>query len=785
MKRNRGKQSNGLFNIDFDTGVNEDVDDDNDSDLEAELLALTNGGSQKKTPKKKPIPQANLDSMVAESMKDVPSDDDISVDENDPDLLSELNDIIGEDEIGESRSPEAQPSEPITVPSANLELLEQRLQMYEAAEKHAKDIGETSKSRRYGRGKSTIKDLMKQVKAGQSINADDIPPEVKIPKSQPTNDTLSTLSAPEMPPSSEVESQSVSVQDDIQISPAKEEVMHTSEVQIDAQLVQVLKERNMQYKVAALKAKKSGDVQTAVSFLKIAKQFEHVLKAVEEGQLVDISQMPGPPELPSPKIERQETQRRSEQETKVSDDSSSQDTSTASAPPASLGEALVQCVDFYKKQEEKAKSEDNASKARRIGRIIKQFEQAIKQNKAGKPVAVDELPLPPGFPPLAGPKPAPAPSQSQGEPASGASSPELRPKSPTAKNQTTRNTGNRVPNSRAEQQMQILLARQREFKEAALRAKKKGEITQAKEFLRTAKGFDKLIEATSCGLPVDFSTLPLPPDAKSQLDKEFDMVSTEDCLEDDPSGTDILSRLEHQLQRQLKMCLTTRDHNKSLGDVAGTNRFERLALNVTKDLDLVRLAKKTPGAGIPKFHYEYKDFSVVKSFTELMDNELELSILRGINYNTDAPKEIDTYVKFSFPWPQETPYTDKTGLVKDTNNPEYNATFTVPINRTARTCQRTFKRHGIKFEVYSKGCCSGASDWFCCFSGWFKSDSLIGVANVKLQQLETQCELHESFDLMEGRKKVGGKLEIRMRLRHPILTQEVEQLHEKWLIIDN
>lgn len=68
--------------------------------------------------------------------------------------------------------------------------------------------------------------------------------------------------------------------------------------------------------------------------------------------------------------------------------------------------------------------------------------------------------------------------------------------------------------------MQVLLARQKQFKEAALKAKKKGEITQAKEFLRTAKGFDKLIEAASCGLPVDFSTLPLPPDEKSQLDKE-------------------------------------------------------------------------------------------------------------------------------------------------------------------------------------------------------------------------------------------------------------------------
>ena len=100
------------------------------------------------------------------------------------------------------------------------------------------------------------------------------------------------------------------------------------------------------------------------------------------------------------------------------------------------------------------------------------------------------------------------------------------------------------------------------------------------------------------------------------------------------------------------MCLTTRDHHKALGDVAGMNRFEHLALSVTKDLDIVRLAHRTPGAGVPKFHYEYKDFSIVKSFTDLSDNDLELFIARGINYSCVNPKEIDTYVKFEFPYPQ-------------------------------------------------------------------------------------------------------------------------------------
>lgn len=107
----------------------------------------------------------------------------------------------------------------------------------------------------------------------------------------------------------------------------------------------------------------------------------------------------------------------------------------------------------------------------------------------------------------------------------------------------------------------------------------------------------------------------------------------------------LLARLEIQLQKQLKMCLTTRDHNKALADVAGTNRFERLALNVTKDLDVVRVARRT--GSIPKFHYEMKDFSIVKCFTDVLENTMELTIHRGIDYQCG-----DTYVKCDFPFPQ-------------------------------------------------------------------------------------------------------------------------------------
>lgn len=52
---------------------------------------------------------------------------------------------------------------------------------------------------------------------------------------------------------------------------------------------------------------------------------------------------------------------------------------------------------------------------------------------------------------------------------------------------------------------------------------------------------------------------------------------------------------------------------------------------------------------------------------------------------------------------QETPYRNKTAVIYDSDSPDYNEKFMAEIQPKARLCQRVFKRHGIKFEVYVKG----------------------------------------------------------------------------------
>ena len=68
-------------------------------------------------------------------------------------------------------------------------------------------------------------------------------------------------------------------------------------------------------------------------------------------------------------------------------------------PKTVLG-ALHQRLDKYTADLESAKGEGNESKARRMGRNVKQYEDAIKKLKAGKPVNFSELPTTPDFPPI-------------------------------------------------------------------------------------------------------------------------------------------------------------------------------------------------------------------------------------------------------------------------------------------------------------------------------------------------------------------------------------------------
>lgn len=403
--------------------------------------------------------------------------------------------------------------------------------MYKQAEANAKAAGESGKARRFARGLKTLQDLHKQSVAGRSINVDDIPPEVSVkpagvaaPECVPEEPKQPTRAAP-APPTPSTPPEAV-VSSPAPATPTKAETPSSP-------LVSQMRQRQGEYKAAALQAKRNGDTANALQFLRIVKQFDVVVKMCEDGQEVDLSDMPPPPAEFLAFMAKMQN---------GTAETTTAPAVTAPAPPkvidtsetpSSMLEALQQRLNKYKSVEEAAKAENNTSKTRRFGRIVKQYEDAIKQYKAGKSVAYDELPVPPGFGPLpsadaassatATKPPAPTPPMSPTSPpdtastsaggtpsSSGTVTPTALRKAPSPsqpKDLTTRTSGNQQKSNLAEQQMKLLLERQKEFKVAAIAAKKAGEIDQAKEYLKIYKGFESLLNAASSGLPVDLNTV--------------------------------------------------------------------------------------------------------------------------------------------------------------------------------------------------------------------------------------------------------------------------------------
>ena len=57
----------------------------------------------------------------------------------------------------------------------------------------------------------------------------------------------------------------------------------------------------------------------------------------------------------------------------------------------------------------------------------------------------------------------------------------------------------------------MLSGRRNQYKKAALAAKKKGDMAMATKYAKTAKQFDRVLEAVASGNPVDLSQMPPPP----------------------------------------------------------------------------------------------------------------------------------------------------------------------------------------------------------------------------------------------------------------------------------
>ncbi|CAJ1072540.1 coiled-coil and C2 domain-containing protein 1B isoform X1 [Xyrichtys novacula] len=838
-------------------GMEGDLDD---PDLEAELAAITGdrpaGGGRAKHKGKSPLPMEDIAKMADECMRDVDDDEDDGDLEDDEDLLAELQEVVGEGEAEDdatvsstssatAESPKAEtPESPepqvqqqqqevkvsSAAPGSLQHTLEERLTMYKTASKNAKAAGEVSKARRYDRGLKTLESMLAAVKKGRAVNEAEIPPPVATgAPSAPSRPAVPQRPPPPVPsppestppekpeesdvvtPSSEEEKSTSSTLPPLSNVPSPEEPteekMEVKQPQTDENEATktMLLERQKEYKMAALRAKKQGDVEKAKLHFRTSKRFDAVIEALEKGQAVDLSGLPPSPEegggsvpvkSPSsgPSIEVTEP---------VAAAPASAPPSAPSAPKDVL-EALEQRRAKYVEASNQAKASGDDRKARMHDRIAKQYQSAIRAHKAGKAVNYEELPVPPGFPPIPGQKstgaeqgfiaalqaadkiastdPAEVEKEEDEEDKEEEESkpkPPVAPKKPTldipSASQARKRTPSPSPDREglsptAVQQLDFLEGRKKQYMKAALQAKQKNDMEQAKTLLRTAKGFDAMIEAARSGKTVDISTVPSPP---GDEEDDFILVHHSDVNLSEKAEK-VYTQLVTILKEQYEKCMTHSKQFTHLGNVAETTKFEKMAASCKKSLEVLKLAQSR-GLPPPKHHFEERSFHTVRIFPELSSTDMVVIIVKGMNLPAPSgiqTNDLDAYVKFDFPYPSsEQPQKHKTTVIKNTNSPEYNQSFTLSINRNHRGFRRVVTSKGLKLELLHKG-------------GFLRSDKPIGTALVKLEKLESQSEIREIVEVIDGRKPTGGRVEVKVRLREPLSGKDMQTSTERWLVID-
>uniref|UniRef100_A0A8D3CPK8 Coiled-coil and C2 domain-containing protein 1B n=1 Tax=Scophthalmus maximus TaxID=52904 RepID=A0A8D3CPK8_SCOMX len=766
-------------------------DEGNDEELEAELLNLVGGGGGggggrtqgTKGEGRAPVHMAEIERMAALCMKDLDVEEMGDDDLDDEDLLAELNEVLEDDEVQAPAPipPTVSPAAPkasVTSHSAAPggatgpeSCLLERIEMYKTAIANAKAAGETSKVRRYDRGLKTLQSMLTSFKKGKPVNEEEMPPPVALGGNPnpvlvpppPTNQKPLREAPPTAPNTKPV----------FLTPPQKPAAAITPETPAISPLTpcqpglkQAVLSRQREYKMAAINAKQSGDIDQAKQLYLTAKKLDMLVEALDRGEPVDLCSLPLPPEHCAPPPPQSSS--------KPAAPGVPAPTNVAPSDlpaPSSLAEALQQRLDIYKSAAEGAKSKGDDRKARMHQRIVKQYQDAIRAHKAGRPVNLSDLPVPPGCPPLQGSEGGQQNFLGVLETAmkianQDADADDDEEDGPMEAAKVKINIGpTKLSNfslpsllniTVAQQQVDFLLLRRQMFLRAALRSKQMKDMAGATQHLRHAKGLDPMITAAKSGLPVDITKIPNPPEEDYSLSRSRTSPLSPRSSEQYHGLMDLLRKQHEKLNHQYVFM------------------FERLVEECVKYIEILKNAH-AKGHPVPKCRTEERTLNSVKINSTLTLNDLILYVNKGINLPAPSgvsANDLDASVKFEFPFPSaEEAQRDKTSTVRSTNSPEFKEQFKLNINRAHRGFKRVVQSKGIKFEIVHKG-------------GLFKTDKVVGTAQLKLEALENHCDIREIIEVMDGRKATGGKLEVRVKIREPLSGVDLQPVTEKWLVLE-
>lgn len=468
-------------------------------------------------------------------------------------------------------------------------------------------------------------------------------------------------------------------------------------------IVSFLNERKEQYQRAAMAQKK--DPTRNKEYKVIAAKFARVVKAVESEQEIDLSQMPGPPpgykssynidlrKLAPPPPAPKPVTSPSQSQSSVAEEEEPDAPPNPDIPvPKTALEALEQRLAKYKEGSKMAQEKGETSRVRRMGRIIKQYDAAIKATKAGKLYDYSELPCPPGYPPI------PASRQVRAAIATVPLPTQSLPvrTSPSASHQS-------LSPSISRQQLAFVERRMSELKRAAKIEQTKNNKEGALEYMKRARGLETMLKAAQSGLPVNLEQVPPSPFAELDQTKPSSQVTSHlrPAEEKDVATFELIIK---QLEKQIEICNTNAETYKKMSSNASAIEYENMSQNCQREL-LALKGIQGGGYGPPKFSLETRTLTIIHSNAHLNGSVCEVEVIQVMNI-TRPPKyeekDMDVYVEVEFPYPIDSPPKKSTDVVHKTCNPEFKEqSLLFDIDRKhQRSMSRAFKRSPLKCTVW-------------------------------------------------------------------------------------
>ncbi|GAA5816671.1 hypothetical protein MFLAVUS_010201 [Mucor flavus] len=327
---------------------------------------------------------------------------------------------------------------------------------------------------------------------------------------------------------------------------------------------------------------------------------------------------------------------------------------------------------------------------------------------------------------------------------------------------------------------------QKQYKEAALHYKGLGNLSAAKQMVRTSKVLLHTGIKLKNGEITDLRQVKLPDAPDMTLgDGKIRQVS------EATSGVGINSyqQIESQLTYQINIC-----HNLSIQNaISGQKKGSSKILSDSQDnyakvehafsTDLVSLRSyQSNNQNIPSLHYEQVNYTYKNILDNIPDNMMEFKIIRAISLPTlDISVNLDPFATWDFGgWPPEN--TAQAAMNKGETpvvsgaNPQYDFSIMIPISRTNRLFTRYVQRKKLTVEVFHNKYTYGL----------FRRPVSLGKIVLPMDRLLTKASISGIFDLLDSsRKKTGGKIEIQVNLREPLTGEDIVKRSERWLVLDS